>query len=116
MQIYLLHKLIFDYPAEKFYADSPYKTECGDVSTVNQNSKPLLRVTKGKYFKNKVTEHSPSDLEIDGHPFPLAVNQWFWKDDEGKWNPYPREINERINKCFKRNPRSTVVVTIQNQT
>ncbi|XP_022334282.2 uncharacterized protein LOC111131169 isoform X1 [Crassostrea virginica] len=103
--------------SEEFYADSPHKKECGDVFTVNQNSKPLLRVTKGKFFKNKVTEHSQfTDLEIDGHPFPLAVNQWFWKDGEGKWNPYSREINERINKCFKRNPRSTVVVTIQNQT
>uniref|UniRef100_K1PR78 Uncharacterized protein n=2 Tax=Magallana gigas TaxID=29159 RepID=K1PR78_MAGGI len=43
------------------------------------------------------------------------MNQWFWKDDKGKWNPYSIEMNDRINECYKRDPKSTVVVTVQDQ-
>lgn len=79
-------------------------------------NRPILHVTKGKYFKNNsVVEKPASDIETDGPSFSFAVNQWCWKDCEGNWNPYSREVNERINKCYKRDPKSTVIVNIQDQ-
>ncbi|XP_052698866.1 uncharacterized protein LOC128176508 isoform X2 [Crassostrea angulata] len=79
------------------------------ITTTN----PILHVTKGKYFRN----HSlSSDIETDGPSFSCALGQWFWKDGTGKWNPYCRETNTKINKCYKRDPKSTAIVTVQNQT
>ncbi|XP_056021589.1 uncharacterized protein LOC125652124 isoform X9 [Ostrea edulis] len=76
-----------------------------------------LHVLKGCYFKNDRKYDEPSsDIESDGakeFSSSSAVNQWMWKDGDGKWNPYPRKINDRINKCYRRNPNSTVVVTIK---
>jgi hypothetical protein len=75
---------------------------------------PLLKVLKGAYFKNKRPENdqdTPSDLEMDA---PLALNQWMWRDISGKWNSYPRKINDKINKCFQRNPNATVIVEMDD--
>lgn len=57
----------------------------------------------------------PADIDIDGPIFTPAIKQWWWKDGKGKWFPFPKEENERINKCYERYPKSTVVVSIQNQ-
>lgn len=76
-------------------------------------AKPILHVVKGKYFRNSSLS---SDIETDGPSFSCAIGQWFWKDDTGKWNPYCTETNAKINKCYKRDPKSTVVVNVQNQT
>ena len=43
-----------------------------------------------------------------------VMKQWFWKDGEGKWNPYSIETNARINKYHQRDPKSTVVVSVNN--
>jgi hypothetical protein len=45
---------------------------------------------------------------------PLALNQWMWRDISGKWNSYPRKINDKINKCFQRNPHATVIVEMDD--
>ncbi|XP_056021581.1 uncharacterized protein LOC125652124 isoform X3 [Ostrea edulis] len=75
-----------------------------------------LKVIKGRYFKNdRTNDELASDKESDEpgeSSLSIAVNQWMWEDDDGKWNPYPRKINDRINQCYRRNPNSTVVVTI----
>ncbi|XP_034324656.2 uncharacterized protein [Magallana gigas] len=76
-------------------------------------AKPILHVVKGKYFRNTSVS---SDIETDGPSFTCAIGQWFWKDDTGKWNPYCTKMNAKINKCYKRDPKSTVVVNVQNQT
>lgn len=76
-------------------------------------AKPILHVVKGKYFRNTSVS---SDIETDGPSFTCAIGQWFWKDDTGKWNPYCTEMNAKINKCYKRDPKSTVVVNVENQT
>lgn len=76
-------------------------------------TKPILHVVKGKYFRNTSVS---SDIETDGPSFTCAIGQWFWKDDTGKWNPYCTEMNAKINKCYKRDPKSTVVVNVENQT
>uniref|UniRef100_K1S6Q6 Putative E3 ubiquitin-protein ligase HERC2 n=1 Tax=Magallana gigas TaxID=29159 RepID=K1S6Q6_MAGGI len=84
-----------------------------EETSPNATAKPILHVVKGKYFRN------PSlslDIETDGPNFSSANTQWFWKDDTGKWNPYCRETNAKLNKCYKRNPKSTAVVNVQNQT
>lgn len=79
-------------------------------------NRPILHVSKGKYFKNNsLVEKATPDIETDGPTFTCAMNQWWWKDCEGKWNPYSREVNERINKCYKRDPKSTVIVNIHDQ-
>ncbi|XP_056021571.1 uncharacterized protein LOC125652126 isoform X2 [Ostrea edulis] len=76
-----------------------------------------LKVIKGCYFKNNRTNDDlSSDKESDEtteSSLSIAVNQWMWKDCDGKWNPYPRKINDRINQCYRRNPNSTVVVAIK---
>nr|XP_022333380.1 uncharacterized protein LOC111130524 isoform X1 [Crassostrea virginica] len=94
---------------------SPVKNEKLEKKT-ERDWKPrhVLHVTKGKYFKNKEVDMSSSDIETDGLDFPYAMKQWFWKDGEGKWNPYSRETNARINKCHQRDPKSTVVVSVNN--
>lgn len=83
-------------------------------STVRSTS--ILQVTKGKYFKNSIKEtiRTP-DIETDGPNF-STVNQWWWRDSEGIWNPHSKEANSKINKCYKRDPKSTVVVMIKDQT
>ncbi|XP_052698297.1 uncharacterized protein LOC128176193 [Crassostrea angulata] len=83
-------------------------------STVRPTS--ILQVTKGKYFKNSIKEtiRTP-DIETDGPNF-STVNQWWWRDSEGIWNPHSKEANSKINKCYKRDPKSTVVVMIKDQT
>ncbi|XP_048737058.1 uncharacterized protein LOC130046250 isoform X1 [Ostrea edulis] len=76
-----------------------------------------IQVLKGCYFKNDRNYDEPSsDIESDGAievSSANAINQWMWKDCDGRWNPYPRKINDRINQCYRRNPNSTVVVTIK---
>ncbi|XP_061194921.1 uncharacterized protein LOC133203068 [Saccostrea echinata] len=80
------------------------------VHDFSRNCTHLLKVPKGKYFRNdKLEDESSSDLEVDGQK---AINQWMWKDNSGKWNNYPRKMNDKIYKSWKRNPNSTVVVEI----
>ncbi|XP_062586119.1 uncharacterized protein LOC134247758 isoform X2 [Saccostrea cucullata] len=82
-------------------------------------STSLLKMPKGKYFKNNRVDDELSDIETDCATNYLtnnAVDQWFWKDEKGKWIPYPRKMNDKINRIYKRNPGSTVVVTIKDQT
>lgn len=92
--------------------------EYGDVESVkkltfaNQESKPVLHIKKGKYFKN---DNLPADIETDGQSFSRSMNQWFWKDDKGNWNPFPREMNNRVDKYYSRDPKSTVIVTIKEE-
>lgn len=83
-------------------------------SNVRQTS--ILEVTKGKYFKNSITEtiRSP-DIEPHGPNYSTVNQWWWWKDSEGKWNPHTKEANSKINKCYKRDPKSTVVVMIKDQ-
>ncbi|XP_062567097.1 uncharacterized protein LOC134229367 [Saccostrea cucullata] len=74
---------------------------------------------KGKYFKNEKVENESTDEEVDGMSNSMtssASDQWLWKDKQCQWNPYPREINDKINRCYKRNPNSTVIVTIKDNT
>ncbi|XP_061164730.1 uncharacterized protein LOC133173723 [Saccostrea echinata] len=83
------------------------------------DSPPILKIPKGKYFKNDRMNDELSDIEVDGTLNSLTsntVDQWFWKDDDGKWIPYPRKMNDKINRCYKRNPSSTVIVTIKDHT
>lgn len=92
-----------------------------DVSGLNNDhhlestGKPVLFVTKGKYFKNDKLVEQPADIETDGPQPAGTTNQWFWKDENGKWNAYSKEMNNRVNKYYRRDPKSTVVVTIYDQ-
>lgn len=81
------------------------------AQSVDTLTKPILHVVKGKYFKNSEIVDKITPENRRGRP----MNQWFWKDDKGKWNPYSIEMNDRINECYKRDPKSTVVVTVQDQ-
>lgn len=86
------------------------------AKSVDTSTKPILHVVKGKYFKNsEVVDKLPPEHQKGRPKISLSMNQWFWKDDKGKWNPYSIEMNDRINECYKRDPKSTVVVTIQDQ-
>ncbi|XP_062581172.1 uncharacterized protein LOC134242976 [Saccostrea cucullata] len=79
----------------------------------------LLTLPKGKYFKNEKVDDKSTDVEPDGSLDSLsfsALDQWHWKDKQGQWNVYPRKINDKINRCYKRNPNSTVIVTIEENT
>ncbi|XP_062614449.1 uncharacterized protein LOC134276185 [Saccostrea cucullata] len=79
------------------------------LSSLSSNS---LKYPKGKYFKNdSVEDECSTDLESDG---PIALSQWMWKDKTEKWNPYPKKINDKIWKSWKRNPNSTVVVEMDD--
>lgn len=77
--------------------------------------KPILHVAKGKYFRNDIVSSKPSDIDTDGPTYPSTMNQWLWKDDNGQWIQYSREVNVRINQSYKRDPNSSVIVTIQDQ-
>lgn len=86
--------------------------EQGHKASTVSTTKPILHVIKGKYFRN----HSlSSDIETDGPSFSCAKAQWFWKNAKEEWNPYCRESNAKINRCYERDPKSTAVVTVQNQ-
>lgn len=78
----------------------------------NLATKPILHVIKGKYFRN---DSRSSDIETDGPTFSCAKGHWFWKNAKGEWNPYCRETNAKINRCYERDRKSTAVVTVQNQ-
>uniref|UniRef100_A0A8W8ICN8 E3 ubiquitin-protein ligase HERC2 n=1 Tax=Magallana gigas TaxID=29159 RepID=A0A8W8ICN8_MAGGI len=78
----------------------------------NLATKPILHVIKGKYFRN---DSLSSDIETDGPTFSCAKGHWFWKNAKGEWNPYCRETNAKINRCYERDRKSTAVVTVQNQ-
>lgn len=82
---------------------------------LESTGKPVLFVTKGKYFKNDKLVEQPADIETDGPQPAGTTNQWFWKDGNGKWNAYSKETNNRVNKYYRRDPKSTVVVTIYDQ-
>ncbi|XP_061192849.1 uncharacterized protein LOC133201061 [Saccostrea echinata] len=72
-----------------------------------------LKTLKGHYFKNDRVPDPLSDLEVDGlNDTALQSDQWMWRDSNGKWIPYPRKINQRINECFKRQSKSTVIVSL----
>lgn len=94
--------------------DQDLVSKSSDGKTVEMTKKPILIVTKGKYFRNNTSNES-SDIDTDGPTYQCTLNQWFWKDDRGHWNQYSREMNARINKSYKRDPNSTVIVTIQDQ-
>ncbi|XP_062599563.1 uncharacterized protein LOC134261113 [Saccostrea cucullata] len=97
--------------------DHNFKTERTCEKPVE--SPPILKVSRGKYFKNDRMDDELSDIEVDCETNSLinnAVDQWFWKDGNGKWIPYPKKMNDKINRSYKRNPGSTVVVTIKDQT
>lgn len=91
------------------------RVECEKTPNVDLLDSPILPVIKGKYFKNNKALDKSADIEIDGPIFTPAIKQWWWKNGEGKWLPFPKEENKRINKCYERYPKSTVVVSIQNQ-
>ncbi|XP_062610775.1 uncharacterized protein LOC134272568 [Saccostrea cucullata] len=105
---------------------SSSKETCASANNANskmcQNPSarlPLLTMPKGKYFKNDKCEDKSTDVEADGMLNSLTFStsdQWLWKDKQGQWNPYPRKINDKINRCYKRNPNSTVIVTIEENT
>lgn len=82
------------------------------LTFANQETKPVLHIKKGKYFKN---DNLSTDIETDGQSFSRSMNQWFWKDDKGNWNPFPREMNNRVDKYYSRDPKSTVIVTIKEE-
>ncbi|XP_022334331.1 uncharacterized protein LOC111131204 isoform X2 [Crassostrea virginica] len=86
-----------------------------EENTVTSKTIPILKVPKGVYFRNDKLKNEISDVETDGPTFSVSRNQWFWKSREGTWNPYSREMNDRIHKCYARNPKSTVIVTIHDQ-
>lgn len=92
--------------------------EYSDVKSVKKltsddpETKPVLHIKKGKYFKNN---NSSADIETDGPSSSRSKNWWFWKDDKGNWNSFPIDMNNRVNKYYKRDPKSTVLVTIQDQ-
>lgn len=86
-----------------------------NVHHLESTGKPVLFVTKGKYFKNDKLVEQPADIETDGPQPAGTTNQWFWKDEKGKWNAYSKEMNNRVNKYYRRDPKSTVVVTIYDQ-
>ncbi|XP_062614423.1 uncharacterized protein LOC134276159 isoform X2 [Saccostrea cucullata] len=72
-----------------------------------------LKTIKGHYFKNDKVPDSLSDLEVDGlNETAVLTDQWMWREFSGKWIPYPRKINQRINECFKRQSKSTVIVSL----
>lgn len=89
--------------------------ECEKTPNVDLLDSPILPVIKGRYFKNNKALDKSADIEIDGPIFTPAIKQWWWKNGEGKWLPFPKEENKRINKCYERYPKSTVVVSMQNQ-
>ena len=91
-----------------------FDTDFGKTSLGDSNEKSILPVKKGKYFKNEKVE-KPCDIETDCMNSSMKSNQWFWKGTEGNWNSYSKDMNDKLNKCFKRDPKSTVVVTIQGQ-
>ncbi|XP_062599975.1 uncharacterized protein LOC134261565 [Saccostrea cucullata] len=97
--------------------DHNFKTEKTCEKPVD--SPPILKISRGKYFKNNRVDDELSDIETDCATNSLtnnAVDQWFWKDENGTWTPYARKMNDKINRSYKRNPGSTVVVTIKDQT
>lgn len=110
--LYVLISICVQISADFEKALDSSETSSNKTSPITTTN-PILHVTKGKYFRN----HSlSSDIETDGPSFSCALGQWFWKDGTGKWNPYCRETNAKINRCYKRDPKSTAIVTVQNQT
>lgn len=103
-----------DFEKPSSFSSKP-RVECEKTPNVDLLDSPILPVIKGKYFKNNKALDKSADIEIDGPIFTPAIKQWWWKDGEGKWLPFPKEENKRINKCYERYPKSTVVVSIQNQ-
>nr|XP_034323558.1 uncharacterized protein LOC117688885 [Crassostrea gigas] len=91
------------------------RVEGEKMPNVDSFVKPILPVPKGKYFKNNKTLDKSTDIEMDGPIFIPAIKQWWWKDSKEEWYPFPKGENERINQCYERYPKSTVVVSIQNQ-
>ncbi|XP_065945130.1 uncharacterized protein [Magallana gigas] len=95
--------------------------ECNNVSgspvenNVDTTKRPILHISKGKYFRNDTVNDSCADADTDGPTFHHAVNQWLWKDGKEGWIPYSTEMNDRINKSYTRDPNSTVVVTVKDQ-
>ncbi|XP_048737053.2 uncharacterized protein LOC125652125 isoform X2 [Ostrea edulis] len=110
----LSHSSDFDVDASGFQKEGerfcvPSDSISGEKEP-SASSVPLLKVVKGVYYKNDRSENDPDsspDLETDA---PVAFNQWMWRDIGGKWNSYPRKINNKINKCYQRNPNATVIV------
>lgn len=82
---------------------------------VDTTKRPILHVSKGKYFRNDTINESCTDVDTDGPIFHHAINQWFWKDEKEGWTPYSKEMNDRINTSYKRDPKSTVVVTVKDK-
>nr|XP_034323560.1 uncharacterized protein LOC105339595 isoform X2 [Crassostrea gigas] len=95
--------------------DQDLASKSSNDKTVEMTKKPILHVAKGKYFRNDIVSNKPSDIDTDGPTYPCTINQWLWKDDNGHWNQYSREVNARINQSYKRDPNSSVIVTIQDQ-
>ncbi|XP_062586133.1 uncharacterized protein LOC134247763 isoform X2 [Saccostrea cucullata] len=108
---------------------SPSKAACASENDVdiksskickNSNARLLpLTMPKGKYFKNDRFEDKLTDVEADEMLDSLTFSvpdQWLWKDKQGQWNPYPRKMNDKIHRSYKRNPNSTVIVTIKENT
>lgn len=84
-------------------------------NNVDTTKRPILHISKGKYFRNDTVNKSCADVDTDGPTFHHAVNQWLWKDGKEGWIPYSTEMNDRINKSYTRDPNSTVVVTVKDQ-
>ncbi|XP_062614381.1 uncharacterized protein LOC134276121 [Saccostrea cucullata] len=82
------------------------------------NVETFLKTSKGTYFKNdRVETDDESDLDLDYSDVTvpsLYCDHWLWKDNNGIWNHYSRRINEKLMKNFKRNPTSTVVITLND--
>uniref|UniRef100_A0A8W8I5N5 E3 ubiquitin-protein ligase HERC2 n=1 Tax=Magallana gigas TaxID=29159 RepID=A0A8W8I5N5_MAGGI len=95
--------------------DQGLASKSSNDKTVEKTKKPILHVAKGKYFRNDIVSNKPSDIDTDGPTYPCTRNQWLWKDDNGQWNQYSREVNARINQSYKRDPNSSVIVTIQDK-
>ncbi|XP_061168839.1 uncharacterized protein LOC133178095 [Saccostrea echinata] len=74
----------------------------------------VLKTPKGRYFKNdSIDDDIHSDIEEDCsavETLSLNCDHWLWKDKDGIWNHYPKKINDKIMKCYKRSPNSTVVI------
>ncbi|KAK3584617.1 hypothetical protein CHS0354_005210 [Potamilus streckersoni] len=79
------------------------------ISSRTMSQESLFTQDSSYDWRGSMSELSDTSLCLgEGEVMP----QWVWLNQDNMWEPYSRDMNMKLEKSFRRNPKSTTVVQI----
>ncbi|XP_062613171.1 uncharacterized protein LOC134274944 [Saccostrea cucullata] len=85
-----------------------------EVTESNNKNKDISVSTSKRledhHTENKQKTNSSSSVQDSVS----ATTCWEWKDSSGQWKLYPGDVQDKLRKNFMKNPKSTVLISLEN--